>query len=333
MPSRLKPPPADTPRQGAHVGEMQRRRLLLAFADILARHGLDGAGVGSVCRQAGVSRRTFYDLFSDREHCFLATFDAAIERIARSAIPVYSPENEKSWRERLRAALAAILERFEEEPALIHVCLTESPKGGPALLARRREVLDVLTTAVDEGRLEAKDASTAAPITAESVVGGAISVIQARVLEHHPTRMLELLNPLMSMIVHPYLGAPAAKRELEHPRPRSTTKRNGLVANRHAQDPFKDLPLRVTFRTARVLTTIAAHPGASNREIMSSASVADQGQMSKLLKRLESYGLVVNQGAGQLKGESNAWRLTERGEAVQAALGLQRTAVTHSGSS
>ncbi len=332
MPSRVKPSPSEgVARQGGHVVEMQRRRLLLAFTDIVARHGLEGAGVGPVCRQAGVSRRTFYDLFSDREDCFLASFDDAVERISRSVIPAYSCD--KRWRVRLRAALAVILECFEEEPALVHVCLVEPPKAGPVMLIRRRGVLDALTAAVDEGRLEAKDGDAAAPITAEGIVGGAISVIHARVLEHDSRPLIELLNPLMSMIVHPYLGSVAAKRELEHPAPRSTAQREALSPNRHAQDPFKDLPLRITFRTARVLTTIACHPGASNREIMSSASVTDQGQMSKLLKRLESYGLLVNQGAGQLKGESNAWRLTERGEAVHAAIGMQQGVIVHSGNS
>jgi hypothetical protein len=57
---------------------------------------------------------------------------------------------------------------------------------------------------VDEGRSESKTAPP--PLTAQSTVGGAVSVIHTRVLEENPRPLAELLNPLMSMIVHPYLG-------------------------------------------------------------------------------------------------------------------------------
>ncbi len=302
---------------------MQRRRLLRAFTEIVARDGLDDAGVGRVCRRAGVSRRTFYDLFSDREACFLAAFDDAVERIAQSVVPAYSCGGR--WRERVRGALAALLECFEEEPALVHVCLIESTKGGPALHARRRSVLDVLIAAIDQGRSEAKDGNVPVLLTGESVVGGAISVIQARALDQGMRSLIELLNPLMSMIVNPYLGAAAAKRELQFPSPPPKTSRNchsreDHLAGRHVQDPFKDLPIRITFRTARVLASVATRPGASNREIMGAAGVVDQGQMSKLLGRLEHNGLIENHGYGQAKGEANAWRLTDRGQAIHRAI-------------
>jgi DNA-binding PadR family transcriptional regulator len=46
------------------------------------------------------------------------------------------------------------------------------------------------------------------------------------------------------------------------------------------------------------------------------AEVADQGQISKLLARLERLGLIENTGEGQPIGEPNAWRLTSRGEEI-----------------
>ncbi len=74
---------------------------------------------------------------------------------------------------------------------------------------------------------------------------------------------------------------------------------------------------RVTYRTARVLTAIAERPGSSNREIANRAEVVDQGQMSKLLSRLEAQGLIANVGGGGLRGAPNAWELTLRGEQAQ----------------
>jgi AcrR family transcriptional regulator len=70
---------SQTRREGGQVVEMQRRRLLLAFGEVVAEGGLEAGIVGRVCEQAGVSRRTFYELFTDREACLLAAFDQAVE--------------------------------------------------------------------------------------------------------------------------------------------------------------------------------------------------------------------------------------------------------------
>jgi hypothetical protein len=59
----------------------------------------------------------------------------------------------------------------------------------------------------------------------------------------------------------------------------------------------------------------------SNREIAQGAGVADQGQMSKLLRRLEKAELIANHGEGQVRGEPNAWQLTARGQGVLHAVG------------
>jgi AcrR family transcriptional regulator len=300
---------------------MQRRRLQLAFSEVLLEGGLEAAGVGRVCARAGVSRRTFYDLFDDREDCFSAAFAAAIERISSTVVPAYT--RGPRWTTRMRSALAVLLRLFDEEPALLHVCLIESLKAGPGVLEQRRQALDTLAAAVDEGRSEARRRVGPAPLTAESTVGGAVSVICARVLQRDPRPLSELLNPLMSMIVQPYLGPTAARQELEHELPPSAqgpfAQGNGGEPGR-VREPFKDLPIRITFRTARVLATIAAQPGASNRQIGDAAGVADQGQMSKLLSRLEGCALIENRSPGHDRGEPNAWRLTARGEAVQQAI-------------
>jgi DNA-binding MarR family transcriptional regulator len=80
--------------------------------------------------------------------------------------------------------------------------------------------------------------------------------------------------------------------------------------------------MRITYRTLRVLGAIAEHSGASNRTIGEAADIYDQGQISKLLARLEGLGLVENVSGNDHKptGEPNAWRLTARGEEIEHAL-------------
>jgi len=75
-----------------------------------------------------------------------------------------------------------------------------------------------------------------------------------------------------------------------------------------------------TYRTARVLTAIAANPGASNRAVAAAAGIVDEGQASKLLKRLKRLGLIENMAREREPGGANAWRLTARGVGVERAL-------------
>ena len=78
--------------------------------------------------------------------------------------------------------------------------------------------------------------------------------------------------------------------------------------------------MRLTYRTVRVLCAIADHPSASNREVASAAGIADQGQISKLLARLQSLGLIRNEGLGQPRGAPNAWGLTAKGVEVERSI-------------
>jgi DNA-binding MarR family transcriptional regulator len=84
--------------------------------------------------------------------------------------------------------------------------------------------------------------------------------------------------------------------------------------------------LRVTYRTVRVLGAIAERPGMSNMEVARRADVVDQGQVSKLLKRLAGLGLIENTGGGQAHGQANRWRVRAEGRAFLEAIGVGRTA-------
>jgi len=160
-------------RQGGHVEEMQRRRLLLALVEVLAEHGLENASVGRICKRAGVSRRTFYEIFDDRDECLLAAFDAAVDRLAVPVLAAYrgpgatrqkrGAQKPQAWRERIRAALIALLEQFDSEPDLARMCVVETLKAGPRVAERRAGVLAALVAAVEQGRGEARRGSRAVP--------------------------------------------------------------------------------------------------------------------------------------------------------------------------
>ncbi len=312
--------------------------MLAAAVQVVENVGYWGMSVARITDRAGVSRRTFYEQFEDREGCFLALFDEALERaseVARDASTAAVEAGRGAWNERVRAGLSALLVLLEEEPGLGSLLIVDPLGGGPKILEHRARALEAVKAAVDRGRVEAKARNDPPPLTAEGVVGAVFSVIHARLLERAvgrsangstrrrsaPKPLTALLNPLMGMIVLPYLGETAAARELERPIPeaRRAPKASGK-APKPLADPLQGLEMRLTYRTLLVLSAIAENPGASNRRIADIAEVHDQGQISKLLGRLERLGLIHNAGAGQPKGAPNAWTLTPRGVEVETAL-------------
>lgn len=124
----------------------------------------------------------------------------------------------------------------------------------------------------------------------------------------------------MSMIVLPYLGSAAARRELRRPAPMSPSQRKPAPA-----DPLRDVPMRLTYRTVRVLMAVAElgerESNPSNREIGLAADMNDQGQISKLLTRLSKLSLIENTPAGRARGAPNAWTLTPKGREIEQAIG------------
>jgi AcrR family transcriptional regulator len=315
-------PGSEDPAPG-RVAEIQRQRILGAMAQVAAERGAGNVTVAHVVARAGISRRTFYELFEDREACLLAALDEAIGEAAAVVVPAY--EGQRDWCGSVRAGLAALLRFLEEEPGLGRLCIVEALGAGDRALELRARCMGVLIDAVDLARAEVRSGREPPPMTAEGVVGAVFSIVHARILARAASGrrggaavpLTELLSPLMAAIVLPYFGQAAAQKELHKPVLSLEAKA------RSRRDPLEGLDMRLTYRTVRVLMAIGGRPGASNRQVADGSGISDQGQISKLLARLDGLGLICNSGRGQLKGAPNAWRLTTRGEEVEQAIRLQ----------
>jgi AcrR family transcriptional regulator/DNA-binding MarR family transcriptional regulator len=322
------------------IADIQRARIISAAVQVACEHGAGRLTVAHVVARAGVSRRTFYEVFRDSEECLLASLEQALVCASERVSPAYRAS--ERWRERMRAGLGALLELFDEDPLLARLLVVESSSAGRSVLELRSSVIGLLIDAVDEGRTEARSTAGIARLTAEGVVGGVLSVLRARIEGHQlmdegSEPLVGLLRALMSMIVLPYLGAGAARRELERQLParhpgytHPVTESGGRLLS----DPFKDAGMRLTYRTMRVLSAIASNPGSSNKQVGTIAEVSDQGQVSKLLARLQHLGLILNDGGPHSRGLPNAWQLTATGRQVERSVHSGRTeTITRQGES
>lgn len=299
------------------VTEIQRSRMLAAALEAVEEVGYARMTVAQVIGRAKVSRKTFYDVFADREDCFLAALEQSVGQVGKLVREAY--EREPAWRDGVRAGLTELLVFLDEEPALARLCLVEALGAGPRVLERRAEMLEDLAEIVDRGRFVTNAVREPPEVAAEGVVGAVFAVLHTRALEDGGERFACLLGSLMNIVVLPYLGARAASRELSRPTPQVRRGEDASPARTQSRDPMAGLSMRLTYRTVRVLVVIGERPGASNREIAERSGVADQGQISKLLARLARLELVENTGEGQEKGGSNAWHLTPRGARVERA--------------
>lgn len=296
------------------VRDIQRVRILTATVQEVGQRGAANLSVAHIVARSGVSRRTFYEIFEDREDCLLAAFEDALKRVAAVVVPAY--EQSGSWRAKVRSALVALLGCLEDDRATGRLLIVESLACGPGALERRREVLAGIMRILEEGSANGKASGEPPALTAEGIVGGVISVLYARLTDTSQINLLNLTGPLMGMIVLPYLGSAAARKEIELPAPQGS----GTTRSLMRIDPLQDLPMRLTYRTMRVLVSIAEHPGSSNRTIGGNAGIGDQGQASKLLARLHKLGLIENQGGDFACGEPNAWVLTLTGQEVHNSI-------------
>ncbi|HEY4451294.1 MAG TPA: TetR family transcriptional regulator [Solirubrobacteraceae bacterium] len=306
---RRRPSSARAQVRGDSVAEVQRARMVAAALEAVADVGYARMTVAQVISRARVSRKTFGELFSDREDCFLVALEQTLEEARRHAAAAYASQS--CWRDGTRAALATLLELIDQEPGLAGVCLVQALAGGERVLDLHARAVDELACAIDRGRALGPNRDPPS-VAGEAIAGGVLAVLHTHLVDGRGEEFRTLLGPLMSTIVLPYLGVAAARKELgaEWPlaesskRPRSANQESGRLAG---------LNMRVTYRTVRTLAVVAAHPGASNREIGERSGIIDEGQISRLLSRLAKLELLENRGAGQQHGCANAWHLTALG--------------------
>jgi AcrR family transcriptional regulator/DNA-binding MarR family transcriptional regulator len=300
------------------VSQAQRARMLSSAVAVISRVGYGEMSIARITTDAGVSRRTFYDIFEDREDCFLAAFDEAVARARVLMLTAY--EQKRGWRERTRAALLALLALLDDEPGVARLLVVDALKAGPRIQQRRAAILKEVSRALHEQGSSERTGRELPALTGEGVVGAVLTVVHTRLLENGKSPLVELTNELMGLIVLPYLGVTAASRELQVPATPTPPARSKAAHRETAGESLVGLPIRITYRTILVLNVIAKHPGASNRRIADEGGIADQGQISRLLTRLQNLGLIENAAPGQPSGEPNEWRLTSRGEQVSQAL-------------
>ena len=196
--------------------ESQRNRINQAMIEVVAERGYPETRVVDVIGVAGVSRKTFYELFDSKEDCFLAAYDVLLGNLLEEAGNAFEGKSGAPWAERIGDALKALLEHLAAHPDEARFAIVEVLAAGPKALARRDAALRQFTGFLEAGRSES---SVELPgIISLSIAGGINELLYSEILHGAVARLPSRLPDLMFWVTLPFLGAEGAAAERERVR-------------------------------------------------------------------------------------------------------------------
>jgi AcrR family transcriptional regulator len=176
------------------VRASQALRILRATAEVVASRGYAATTVAAIVETAGVSTKTFYDLYKDKEEAFLAAY-AAIDIVI--AAMTTAAEARDDPRERVRADVRAYLDALAREPAITRTLVIEAVGGGPKVLARRAKAFDDLVAVL---RTNLGEHAPADPVLL-ALLGG-INELTLQHLLTHGAESLPDLEPAIDDLIN-----------------------------------------------------------------------------------------------------------------------------------
>jgi AcrR family transcriptional regulator len=183
------------------VRDSQRRRMLDAVTAAVAEKGFGATVVADVVSRAGVSRKTFYEHFTDRDDCFMAAYEDGLAELqatmAEAVLAASAVADPVVW---LRASIRSYLGFLAERPALARTFVLEVLAAGPAALARRAAAYEEFATVTRAWHERARAVRPQYPDVPErlylAVVGAGHGLVAEEVRQGRSARLAEL-EPLL----------------------------------------------------------------------------------------------------------------------------------------
>jgi AcrR family transcriptional regulator len=194
------------------VARNQRERLIAGLTRALYEVGYQKTTVSLIGQRAAVSKSDFYKHFESKDDCFIAAYDAAVERIRERIVAVCEGAEGEEWVGRVRVAIDALLKLFAAEPALASIALVEGLRAGRGVYDRYQAALESFVECLREGAPSPPAGGKVPEATDEAVVGGIASLLGRRVLAGESERLSELFPEILEFTLAAYLGEEEARR-------------------------------------------------------------------------------------------------------------------------
>jgi AcrR family transcriptional regulator len=214
MATKKKTQPQSLPR-GRHglprelVVENQRARLISSMIETVAELGYGKATVARVTKPAKVSRRTFYETFSNREDCYRAAYEASFEYLRDQVLAAAA---EQDWPTSVRTGLEALLESLAAHPQLATFFLVSPATVGDEIASRHHLAMRELVEALVAGAPKRSAGGVAAETRIEALAGGLSRLAAMKVNTGKGAELPALLPDLIELFLRPYIGSEEAVR-------------------------------------------------------------------------------------------------------------------------
>ena len=199
----------------------QRERLLEAVGRAVAAKGYGDTTIDDIVRGAGVSKKTFYEHFSDKEDCFVAAYEAAAGQLFERVRDAQLGDPEDDWLERTRAGIAAYLRWLAAEPALARVFLIEVGAAGPRAAESRERLRDRYAELIgrlqEEARADFPELPELPAQIFHAVVAAVDDIVVREIREGGAEDLLRLEPVLRYLQVALLAGPEVAARDAELP--------------------------------------------------------------------------------------------------------------------
>jgi AcrR family transcriptional regulator len=155
----------------------QRQRLLQGMVDVANRRGFSGANISAVIGQAGISRPTFYEYFSDRGDCFRAAIEEVQDRLLE--VILQSLDGIAADRAAI-SAVTAMVEFAVDDPAAARFLTSEAMSGGTQALDARDHGIARIAACIETAQEPAADEVELPDLNASVLVGSVYRMIATR---------------------------------------------------------------------------------------------------------------------------------------------------------
>jgi len=168
--------------------------------------------VSLIGQKAAVSKSDFYKHFESKDDCFVAAYDAAIERIREQVVSACEGAAGEEWPQRVRSAVAALLELFSRDPALASIALVEGLRAGRGVYDRYQAGVESFVLLLRHHAPPPPEGGKVPEATDEAVVGGVASLLGRRILAGEAALLTELFPEILEFTLAAYLGGEEAGR-------------------------------------------------------------------------------------------------------------------------
>jgi AcrR family transcriptional regulator len=186
------------------VAENQRERLISGIIEAVAENGYADTTIAAIVKAAGLSRKTFYEHFKNKEDCFAAAYEASFGYLRQEIGAVEGTK--KDWALWVRARIGRLLGLLAAEPDLASFFLIAPASVGDPFILRHHEAMRELVAALVDGAPGRRGKSEAGGTREQALAGGISRLVVRKLDDGEAAKLGELLPALSELVLRPYVG-------------------------------------------------------------------------------------------------------------------------------